>query len=47
LNSGGERVKLGGDEALITWHRLKELMDTKYYLKDAKRAKEREFVSLK
>ena len=31
-----EMVKLRGDEPLITWERLKILMDTKYCLRDAK-----------
>jgi len=31
----------------MTWERLKELIDAKYYPKDAKRAKEQEFLSLK
>jgi len=33
-------IKLRGDEPLITWEKLKELMDANYYPKDAKRAKE-------
>jgi len=31
----------------MTWKRLKDLMDAKYYRKDAKRAKEQGFLSLK
>jgi len=31
----------------MTWERLKELMDAKYYPMDAKRAKEQEFLSLR
>ena len=42
-----ETVKPRRDESLITWERLKELMDTKYYPGDTKRAKVREFLSLK
>ena len=38
-----ETVKPRRDESLITWERLKELMDTKYYPKDAKRAKSKTF----
>ena len=40
-------VKPRGDEAPMTWERLKELMDAKYYPKDAKRAKEQEFLCLR
>ena len=40
-------VKSRGEEDPMTWERLKELIDTKYYLKDAQRTKEREFLSLK
>jgi len=40
-------VKPRGDEPPPTWERLKELMDAKYYPKDAKRAKEQEFLSLR
>ena len=42
-----DTVKPKGHEPLMTWKRLKELMDAKYYPKDAKRAKEQEFLSLK
>jgi len=31
----------------ITWYRLKEMMDNQYYPRDARRMKEREFLSLK
>jgi len=40
-------VKPRGDEPPITWERLKELMDAKYYPKDVKRENEREFLSLR
>jgi len=40
-------VKPKGDEPPITWERLKESMDAKYYPKDAKRANEQEFLHLK
>jgi len=40
-------VKPREDEPPITWEKLKELMDVKYYPRDAKRAKEQEFLSLK
>ena len=42
-----ETVKPRGEEAPITWERLSELMDVKYYPRDAKRAKEREFLSMR
>jgi len=40
-------VKLRREQALITWKRLRELMDVKYYPRDAKRANKRQFLSLK
>jgi len=40
-----ETAKLRGDEPPITWERLKELMDTKYYPRNA--TKEQQFLSLK
>jgi len=40
-------VKPRGDEPPMMWERFKELMDAEYYPKDAKRAKEHEFLSLR
>ena len=40
-------VKPRGEEDPLTWTRLKELMDRKYYPKDVQRMKEREFLGLK
>jgi len=37
-------VKSHGEDDPITWDRLKELMDSKYYPKDVQRTKEREFL---
>ena len=42
-----ETVKPRREEAPMAWERLRELMDAKYYPKDAKTAKEQEFISLK
>ena len=38
-------IKPGGYKPPINWERLKQLMDAKYYPKDAKRAKQQEFLS--
>jgi len=40
-------VKPRGEEEPMTWERLKELMEVKYYPRDAQRVKEQEFLSLK
>ena len=40
-------VKPRGEDDLMTWERMKELMDNKYYPRDAQRMKEREFLGLK
>ena len=42
-----ETIKPRGEEAPITWEQLREMMDVKYYPRDTKRVKEREFLSLK
>ena len=38
-----DTVKPRGDEPPITWERLKEFMDTKYYPRDAKGKRSRSF----
>jgi len=40
-------VKPREGENLMTWGRLKEMMDNQYYPRDVRRMKEREFLSLK
>jgi len=40
-------VKPRGEDDPITWDRLKELIDTKYYPRDVQTTIEREFLSLK
>jgi len=40
-------VKPRSEEAPITWEQVREMMDVKYYPRDAKRAKEQEFLSLR
>jgi len=40
-------VKPRGGEDPMTWERLIELLDAKYYPRDVQRMKEREFLSLK
>jgi len=42
-----ETVKPKGGEDPMTWKRLTELLDNKYYARDVQRMKEREFLSLK
>ena len=39
--------KTHGGEDPMTWERLTELLDHKYYLRDVQRIKEREFLGLK
>jgi len=40
-------IKSRGEEDLMTWERLRELMDNQYYPQDVQRTKEREFLGLK
>jgi len=40
-------VKRQAGGPLLTWDQLKALMDTQYYLRDIRRAKEHEFLYLK
>ena len=42
-----ETVKPRGEENSMTWERLIELLDSKYYPRDVQRMKEREFLNLK
>jgi len=42
-----ETVKPKGEENPMTWERLIELLDSKYYPQDVQQMKEREFLSLK
>ena len=43
----GFTIKPKGEEDPITWEGKKELMDNKYYPRDAQRMKKREFLGLK